>query len=90
MSAVWEVILFSFGLRDYENPLARVIGPIPELIYHSISETGATILLGMLIIYKLKIINLEKFKDENWSIRGKSSPPGEQNESGTSLEEGED
>jgi len=67
MSTVWEALLFAFGLRDYNNPLAQVIGPIPELIYHSFSETGATFLLGILVIYKLGIIDLEKFKDENWN-----------------------
>ncbi len=66
MSAIWECILFLFGLRDYNNPLAQIVGPIPELIYHSFSETAATILLGLLIVYKLGIIDLEKFKDDNW------------------------
>ena len=66
MSTIWEVILFLFELRDYNNLLAQLIGPIPELIYHSFSETAATILLGLLIIYKIGIIDLEKFKDENW------------------------
>lgn len=67
MSTIWELILFLFGLRNYGNPLAQLIGPIPELIYHSFSETAATVLLGLLIIYKLGIIDLEKFKDENWT-----------------------
>ncbi len=66
MSAIWESILFLFGFRSYENPLAQIIGPIPELIYHSFSETAATILLGLLVIYRLGIIDLEKFKDDNW------------------------
>lgn len=66
MSTVWESILFMFGLRDYANPLAQLIGPIPELIYHSFSETAATFLLGLLAIHVLGIIDLEKFKDENW------------------------
>jgi hypothetical protein len=66
MSAIWEVILFMFGLRDYNNPLAQAIGPIPELIYHSFAEMPATLLVGTLIIYKLGIIDLEKFKDGNW------------------------
>ncbi len=66
MSAIWECILFLFGLRDYNNPLAQIVSPIPELIYHSFSETAATILLGLLIVYKLGIIDLEKFKDDNW------------------------
>lgn len=66
MSTIWELLLFSFGLRDYNNPLAQAIGWFPELIYHSFSETAATFLLGILVIYKLGIIDLEKFKDENW------------------------
>ncbi len=66
MSTIWEVILFVFGLRDYNNELAQLIGWVPELIYHSFSETAATFLLGVLLIYKLGIIDLEKFKDENW------------------------
>ncbi|MGV9172330.1 MAG: hypothetical protein ACOC35_07165 [Promethearchaeia archaeon] len=69
MSTIWEVILFGFGLRDYSNPLAQIVGPIPELIYHSFSETAATFLLGLLIIYKLGIIDLQQFKDENWTMR---------------------
>lgn len=73
MSTIWEVILFSFGLRDYNNPLAQMVGPIPELIYHSFSETAATFLLGLLIIYKLGIIDLEKFKDYNWDKRKKKT-----------------
>ncbi|MHA1291406.1 MAG: hypothetical protein ACTSQJ_01915 [Promethearchaeota archaeon] len=71
MSTIWELILFAFGLRAYENPLAQIIGPIPELIYHSFSETAATILLGLLIIYKLGIIDLDKYKDNNWKLRKK-------------------
>lgn len=69
MSAIWEIMLFAFGLRDYDNPLAKLIGPIPELIYHSFSEAAAAVLLGLLAIHKLRIINLDKFKDENWSLR---------------------
>ncbi|MEX2682849.1 MAG: hypothetical protein Q6373_014760 [Candidatus Sigynarchaeota archaeon] len=68
MSASWEIILFAFGFRSYDNPLARVIGPVLELIYHSFSETGATILLGVIIVYKIGIIDLDKFKDEKWMI----------------------
>ena len=67
MSAIWEVILFAFGLRDYNNPLAQLIGPIPELIFHSFAEMPATLLVGLLAIHKLGIIDLEKFKDENWN-----------------------
>ena len=66
MSAIWEIILFAFGLRDYNNPLAELIGPIPELIFHSFTEVPATLLLGLLVIHKLGIIDLDKFKDENW------------------------
>jgi len=66
MSTIWEIILFLFELRDYDNALAQLIGPIPELVYHSFSETAATVLLGLLIIYKIGIIDLEKFKDANW------------------------
>lgn len=66
LSTVWEVILFLFGLRNYDNELANVVGWLPELIYHSFSETAATFLLGLLLIYKLGIVDLEKFKDENW------------------------
>ena len=69
ISAIWEITLFVSGLRAYNNPLAQLIGPIPEIIYHSFSEGPATTLLGLLIIYKLRIIDLEKFKDENWTIR---------------------
>ncbi len=73
MSIIWEGILFIFGLRDYNNPLAQVIGPIPELIYHSFAEMPATLLVGTLIIYKLGIIDLDKFKDENWkSLKARS------------------
>ena len=72
MSATWEITLFAFGLRDYDNPLAKLIGPIPELIYHSFSEAAAAVLLGLLAIHKLRIINLDKFKDENWSLREKN------------------
>ncbi|MGV9203003.1 MAG: hypothetical protein ACOC44_03165 [Promethearchaeia archaeon] len=49
--------------------MAQIVGPIPELIYHSFSETAATFLLGLLIIYKLGIIDLQQFKDENWTMR---------------------
>ena len=66
LSTVWEVILFLFGLRSYDNELANLVGWLPELIYHSFSETAATFLLGVFLIYKLGIIDLEKFKDENW------------------------
>ncbi len=66
MSVIWEVILFIFGLRAYNNPLAQLIGPIPELIFHSFAEMPATLLVGLLLIHKLGIIDLEKFKDENW------------------------
>jgi len=66
LSTVWEVILFLFGLRNYDNELATLIGWLPELIYHSFSETAATFLLGLYLIYKFGIIDLEKFKDENW------------------------
>ena len=66
MSATWEIILFMFGLRSYDNPLSNLIGPIPELIFHSFAEMPATLLIGILAIYKLGIIDLEKFKDENW------------------------
>ncbi|MHA1274551.1 MAG: hypothetical protein ACTSQP_05355 [Promethearchaeota archaeon] len=69
VSAIWELFLFFFGMRDYNNPLAQQIGWIPELIYHSFSETAATFLLGLLIIYKLGIIDLEKYKDKNWKKR---------------------
>jgi len=81
MSTIWEVILFTFGLRDYNNPLAQLIGPIPELIYHSFSETASAVLLGLLIIYKIGLIDLEKFKDENWknnsNTKGKTEEKGE-------------
>ncbi|MGQ4873679.1 MAG: hypothetical protein ACP6IY_06335 [Promethearchaeia archaeon] len=69
VSAIWELFLFFFGMRDYNNPLAQQIGWLPELIYHSFSETAATFLLGLLIIYKLGIIDLEKYKDNNWKNR---------------------
>jgi len=69
LSTIWELILFLFGLRSYDNPLAQMIGWLPELIYHSFSETAATFLIGLLVIYKLGIINLDKFKDANWKAR---------------------
>ena len=67
MSAIWEAILFLFGLRDYYNPLVQLVGPIPELIYHSFAEMPATLLVGLLALNKLGIIDLEKFEDENWN-----------------------
>ena len=61
MSAIWETTLFLFGYRAYDNELARLVGPIPELIYHSFAEWPATMLIGLIAIYKLGIIDLEKF-----------------------------
>jgi hypothetical protein len=66
MSAIWEVILFIFGLRDYNNPLAQLIGPIPEIVFHSFAEMPALLLIGLLVIHKLGIIDLAKFRDDNW------------------------
>jgi len=79
LSTIWEITLFLFGLRTYNNELAYLIGWFPILIYHSFSETAATLLIGLLLIYKLGIIDLEKFKDENWKKR-KEKPPNTQKE----------
>lgn len=62
MSLLWEVNLYVLGMRLYDNALAELLTPVPEMIYHAFSETGAPLLVGMLGIEKLGIIDLDRFR----------------------------
>ncbi len=63
MSLVWELTLYAAGMREYDNELAQLITPIPEIIYHAFSETGAPLLVGTILIDRAGFINLDKYRD---------------------------
>ncbi|MFX0134575.1 MAG: hypothetical protein ACFFDN_13120 [Candidatus Hodarchaeota archaeon] len=59
---LWEVTLFLMGGRTYTS--MNVLGFLPELIYHNLTEVGTPFLFGFIGLYKLNIINLERYHDE--------------------------
>ena len=59
---VWEAVLFAIGSRTYTGGEAWAV---LELMYHALTEAGPGLILMMVIGHKLKIIDLEEFKDDN-------------------------
>lgn len=61
---IWEMALVLTGMRFFTSMLyIGFLGAILEILLHGATETGSFLLLGVLVIYKLKLINLDAYKD---------------------------
>ncbi|MCK5562043.1 MAG: hypothetical protein KAJ51_15695 [Thermoplasmata archaeon] len=56
---VWESILFVTGVRTY------TFSPVLELLYHALTEAGPGLIIMVIFAWKVGIIDLTEFKDEN-------------------------
>ena len=56
---VWESILFATGVRTY------TFSPVLELLYHALTEAGPGLIIMVIFAWKVGIIDLSEFKDEN-------------------------
>ena len=55
---VWELVLFSSGLRHYSFLSAL------ELLYHAITEGGPGLIVMTIFADKIGLINLSEYKEE--------------------------
>ena len=56
---IWEVMLFSFGLRHYSFFSSA------ELLYHAITEGGPGLIIMAIFADKVGIIDLSDYKEES-------------------------
>jgi hypothetical protein len=55
---IWEVVLFSSGLREYSFLSAA------ELLYHAITEGGPGLIIMAIFADKVGLIDLSEYKEE--------------------------
>ncbi|NVM03662.1 MAG: hypothetical protein HWN67_15130 [Candidatus Helarchaeota archaeon] len=58
----WEIPLLAIGGRSYTS--MNILGFLPELIYHNLTEVGTPFLFGFIALYKFNIIDLSRYQEE--------------------------